>query len=159
MAEDLEMLSLNPEQRKQLLQELGILLKEKVSLKQAVREQQEQAKAANEELFLELLEIFDALEFLLNYIAEHSEPSPQLIKRLPKSLASVQKKLLSVLERRQVNPIDFQKTQPDFSLCQVVDREVRNDLEEQTITKVVRQGFHLGDKILRPVEVITSKMS
>ncbi|MFM6191463.1 nucleotide exchange factor GrpE [Planktothrix sp.] len=28
----------------------------------------------------------------------------------------------------------------------------------QTITKVVRQGFRVKDKVLRPIEVITSKL-
>ena len=126
-------------------------------LKQAYQQQKEKAASEQEELFLELLEIFDALEFLLNYIAENSEINPQFIKRLPKSLATIQKKLVNILEQRQVQLIDFQETKPNFSVCQVVEREERNDLEEQTITKVVRQGFCLDGKILRPVEVITSK--
>lgn len=89
-------------------------------------------------------------------MANH-EPSPQSWERLPKSLASIEKKLLMILERRQVNSIEFSATQPDFTLCRVVDREVCSDLENQTITKVVRRGFRLGNKLLRPIEVITSK--
>lgn len=157
MVNNLEILSMDREQQHKLLEELKTLFKEKMALQQAVREQQEQASAQKEEVFLELLELFDALEFLLNYIAENPELNSHFIKRLPKSLMSVQKKLMNVFERRQVQLIRFQETKPDFSLCQVVDHEVRNDLEEQTITKVVRQGFRIDDKILRPVEVIISK--
>jgi molecular chaperone GrpE len=152
-----QILSLSEEQRDRLLKEYGTLLKQKVSLQQALREHQEKISAENEELLLELLEVFDSLEFFLNYVQENPEPTPQFISRLPKSLASLQKKLLNVLERRKVNPIDFQDTKPDFRLCQVVDRELRDDLEEQTITKTVRRGFSFGDKILRPIQVITSK--
>ncbi len=76
---------------------------------------------------------------------------------LPLSLDSIQRMLLFILEQRQVHPIDFQGNQPNFNLCQVLGREVRNDLEDQTITKIVRRGFHWGDKLLRPVEVITSQ--
>ena len=157
MTEQSLTLKLSDEQRKELFQKIGTLLKEKVSLKQAYQQQEEKAASEQEELFLELLEIFDALEFLLNYITENSEINPQFIKRLPKSLVTVQKKLINILEQRQVQLIDFQETKPNFSICQVVEREERNDLEEQTITKVVRQGFYLDGKILRPVEVITSK--
>jgi molecular chaperone GrpE len=147
---------LSQEQRDRLLQEIGNLLKERGTLQQSLREQHSKATTANEELFLELLEVVDTLEFLLNYVANH-EPSPQSWERLPKSLASIEKKLLMLLERRQVNSIDYSATQPDFTLCRVVDREVRSDLENQTITKVVRRGFRLGNKLLRPIEVITSK--
>ncbi|WP_242048911.1 nucleotide exchange factor GrpE [Planktothrix sp. FACHB-1365] len=31
-------------------------------------------------------------------------------------------------------------------------------MSPQPITKVVRQGFRVNDKVLRPIEVITSKL-
>ncbi|HEY9831087.1 MAG TPA: nucleotide exchange factor GrpE [Stenomitos sp.] len=157
MADSSQLFHLSQEQRDRLLEELQMLLKERCSLQQALREQQKTATAANEQLFRELLGVCDALESLLNYITEHPEPNPQPWARLPSSLNSIQRMLLFILEQRQVHPIDFQETQPDFSLCQVVGREVRNDLEDQTITKIVRRGFHWDDKLLRPVEVITSQ--
>jgi molecular chaperone GrpE len=150
-------LTLNPELRDQLINKLGTLQKERVALQQALREQNTQEIAAKEELFLELLDVFDALEFLLDYMDQQSELPPQFIKRLPKSLSIVQKKLLGVLDRRQVEPLELEGTQPNFDLCRVVEREVRSDLDDQTITKVVRQGFRHGEKILRPIEIITSK--
>lgn len=157
MADSSQLLHLSQEQRDRLLQELQTLLKERGSLQQALREQQKTTTAANEQLFRELLGVCDALESLLNYMAEHPEPNPQAWARLPKALDSMQKMLLFILEQRQVYPIDFQGNQPDFSLCQVVGREVHSDLEEQTITKIVRRGFHWDDKLLRPIEVITSQ--
>ena len=150
-------LRLSDKQRNQLQQELGTLLKEKMSLKQSLQQQGEQATSEQEQLFLELLEVFDALEFFLDYIEKHPDPNPKFFKRLPKSLGTIQKKLLNILERRQVQPIKFQDNKPNYNVCQVVDREEREDLEEQTITKVVRQGFRVEDKVLRPIEVITSK--
>jgi molecular chaperone GrpE len=50
------------------------------------------------QLFLELLEIFDAMESLLNYLEENPNPNPQFIKRLSKSLGTVQKKMLATIE-------------------------------------------------------------
>lgn len=74
------------------------------------------------------------------------------------SISSIQKKLLNVLHRRQVTPIEFEGTQPDFNICKVVEREIRTDLEPQTITKVVRKGFQIDKKILLPIQIITSKL-
>jgi molecular chaperone GrpE len=101
--------------------------------------------------------VFDAMESPLDYLKNNSEIDPLFVKRLPKSLGNVQQKLSIVLEKRQVSRIDIQGDKPDFTCCQVVDREERDDLEDQTITKVVRKGFRLGAKVLRPVEVITAK--
>ncbi|MBC6431799.1 nucleotide exchange factor GrpE [Nostoc sp. HG1] len=143
------------------IQEINNLKKDKVLLQQSLREQQNKTAANTEDLFLELLEIGDALEALLNYLEQNPNLSPEFIQRLPKSVGAVNRKFLGVLGKRQVLPIEIelQNTQPDFNLCRVVDCEVRNDIADQTITKIVRRGFSLGEKILRPTEVITSKSS
>ena len=148
---------LNLEERERIERELKTLYKERVLLQQSVREQQTQAAATAEDLFLELLEVGDALQSLLDYLTNNPEPSPEFIQRLPRSMGAVQRKFLSVLAKRQVSPIQLEGTEPDFNLCRVVDREVRTDLPDRTITKVLRQGFYLGKKILRPTEVITSR--
>lgn len=150
---------LNKEKRDLTIQKFGNLQKENVLLQQSLREQQTQTTADTEDLFLEMLEIGDALEALLDYLEQNPDPSPEFIQRLPQSVGAVNRKFLSVLKKRQILPIELQSTQPDFNLCRVVDREVRNDMPDQTITKIVRRGFSLGEKTLRPTEVITSKTS
>lgn len=151
-------LKISPELRKHIIDELGQLLKDRASLQQTLREQKSQEQLEKEQLFLELLEVVDSLDFLLESLNLNAQPSPQFVQRLPKSISSIQKKLLNVLHRRQVTPIEFEGTQPDFNICKVVEREIRTDLEPQTITKVVRQGFQIDKRILRPIEVITSKL-
>ena len=147
---------LSQERRHELLEKLGTLEKEKVSLQQSLREQQTQSTAMIEDLFLELLEVGDGLEALLNYLENNPDLTPEFIQRLPRSIAAVHRKFLNVLKKRQVSPIELEGTQPDFNLCRVVDQEIRTDLEEHTITEIVLGGFRWGEKILRPAEVITS---
>lgn len=149
---------ISQEQLDLTIEQFGNLQKENVSRQQSLREQQTQTAADTEDLFLELLEIGDALEALLDYLKNNGDPNPEFLQRLPQSVGAVNRKFLSLLKKRQVLPIELQTTQPDFNLCRVVDREVRNDMADQTITKIVRRGFSLKDKILRPTEVITSKL-
>jgi len=149
---------LSQESRDLLVQAISNFQKQNVSLQQSIREQKTQAAATTEDLFLELLEVTDALQSLLDYLENNPDPSSEFIQRLPRSVGAVNRKLLNVLEKRQVLPIELEEAQPDFSLCRVVDREVRADLPDKTITKVVRKGFHLGENILRPTEVIMSKL-
>lgn len=148
---------LSSELRDLLVQQISSFQKQNVLLEQSRREEQTQSVASLEDLFLEILEVGDALEGLMTYLENNPNPSPEFIQRLPKSIAAVHRKFLSVLGKHQVIPIEIEDTQPDFNLCRVVDREVRTDVPDQTITKIVRQGFRLGDKVLRPTEVITSK--
>lgn len=146
------------EQRELLLKEFSTLQKQNILLQQSLREQQTQAIAHTESLFLELLEVNDALEALINYLENNPEPSPEFFHRLPKSLGAVHRKFLSILNKHQVSPIELSGNRPDFNFCRVVDREIRDDVEDQTITQVVRSGFMMGEKVLRPTEVITAKV-
>ena len=147
------------EQSQQLEAVIRQLLKSEFTLKQTLREQEKQHQANNEQLFLETLEVFDALESLRSFLAENQEINEQSLKRLPRALESIQKKLVTVLQKRGVQQITLEDTQPNFELCRVVEREIRDDLPEQAITKVIRQGFQLDNQILRPVEVITAQKS
>ncbi|MBK1987028.1 nucleotide exchange factor GrpE [Sphaerospermopsis aphanizomenoides BCCUSP55] len=149
---------INQELRDLLIQKLSNLEKENVVLQQSLREQQTKNTAETEDLFLELLEVADALEALLDYLENNPNPAPEFIERLPRSIGAVNRKFLSVLGKRQLTPIELTSTEPDFNLCRVIDREERTDVPDQTITKIVRRGFRWGEKILRPTEVITAKV-
>lgn len=148
---------ISPEIRDLLMEQIGEIKKDNVRLQQSLRDEQTKNTAETEDFFLELLEVADALEALLNYLENNPEPSPNFIARLPRSVAAVQKKFLSILGKRQLLPIELVDKEPDFNLCRVVDQEERTDVPDQTITKIVRSGFRWGDKVLRPTEVITAK--
>ncbi|MFN4955893.1 MAG: nucleotide exchange factor GrpE [Aphanizomenon sp.] len=149
---------ISSELRELLVQKLGVLQKDNVILQQSLREQHNQTTAQTKDLFLDLLEVADALEALLDYLENNPNPSPEFIECLPKSIGAVNRKFLSILGKRQLLPIELREgTEPDFNLCRVIDREERIDLPDQTITKIVRRGFHWGEKVLRPTEVITAK--
>ncbi|MGB7379390.1 MAG: nucleotide exchange factor GrpE [Rivularia sp. (in: cyanobacteria)] len=158
MSKTSQNLILNQENREQLINKLSTLEKENMLLKQSLREQETKSAASSEDLYLELLEVGDALENLLEYLASNSELTPEICQRLPKNMGAIHRKLLNVLKKRQISPIELEEIQPDFDLCRVVEREVRSDLADQTITKIVRRGFRLGETILRSAEVITSKI-
>lgn len=150
-------LTLSPDQRDHLVQNFSDLLTKNLALQQALQTQKDDSTAAQELLFLELLEIFDSFDMLLTSLTEHQDSLPLQWKRWPKSLASLQKKLLGILERRQVTLIKLQEGNPDFTFCQVVEENLREERHDETSPnhfKVIRQGFKIRDRLLRPAEVI-----
>ena len=142
--------------QQQTIDQIGCLLKERLSLQQSLAERVATHTASNEQLFLEILEIFDTLESLIDYLHNHPQLTEKAIKRLPKSLTTIQTKLLATLARRQVEQIEI--TNPaDLQFCQIVDAQIDAAVTVPTISKVVRQGFTIGERLLRPVEVIVQK--
>lgn len=150
---------LNPSQRDQAIAAHSQLLKAQVTLQQALREQKTTMESSQEALFLEMLEVVDALDAILEHVSATEVPNPAVLKRLPRSLGAIRRKLLGVMEKRDVTQVELEEGQPDFAICRVVDKEVRPDLAEQTITRVVRSGYRIGEKVLRPSEVIVSKQT
>jgi molecular chaperone GrpE len=146
-------------QREQLANQLKQLLSERGSLQVDLKEQKGRTEAAKEKLYLELLELADSLEFLIDYISENPEPPPEFFKRLPKSLKTIYRKLLGVLQTREVTPFEVALgSRADFEVCRVVEQEIRPDLDVHSVTRVIRRGFTNGNKLLRPAEVFTSKL-
>ncbi len=150
-------LVISKEQQQQTIDRIGLLLREKLTLQQSLAERSTKNDATNERLFLELLEIFDALESLVDYFHTNPQLTERAIARIPKSIGTIQSKLLTTLAKQQVNKVELINTSPDWQLCQIVDTQIEPTATTPTITKVVRQGFTHGDNLLRPVEVIVQK--
>lgn len=143
-----------------VIQEISTLLRQNFTLSQSLREQAQQQKSEDEILFLELLEVVDAMAALIKYSTSNhpiDNANPASIA-ITKSLKSIQKKTIGILAKRQVIAIELPEDKLNFETCRVVDHEVRPDLPPQTIVQVMRQGFRSGDRILRPTEVIISKL-
>ncbi len=141
--------------KEQLQASLQNQLKQIATCERALREAQKDAQAEKEQLILEILEVFDSLEPLIDYWSRNPDPAPPALRRLPRSLGGLRSKLLTLLEKRGVVPLEI-PSDPDPHTCRVVEREVRPDLPSQTITHVVRRGFRWQERIVRPNEVITS---
>jgi molecular chaperone GrpE len=150
-------LVISKEQQQQTIDRVGLLLKEKLSLQQSLINKAAANVSNNEQLFLELLEIFDALESLIDYFKNNRQLTERAIERLPKSLSTIQTKLLATLAKQQVELIKVIDTEPDWQLYQIVDTQINPIVTAPVVTKVVRQGFKNGAQLLRPVEVIIDK--
>lgn len=158
MSEPLIPLQLAPSEHQAVIQGLQALYRERMQLMQALREQRTQAEVDQEAMCLELLEVLDQMDYMIEFLASQSESGPAFMKRLPRSFTAMRNKLFQVMEKRQVGPIQQQDegSVADFSLSRVVEQEVHPDKPAHTIVKVVKRGYRIGDRVLRPVEVVTT---
>ena len=145
--------TISQSQQQQTIEQVGLLLKERLSLQQALANRSSMTTASNEQLFLELLEIFDALESLQEYFTANRQLTERAIERIPKSIGTIQSKLLGILAKRHVEKIATADLESNLDSCQIVDTQINSAVTAPTITKVVRQGFKIGECLLRPVEV------
>jgi molecular chaperone GrpE len=151
------MYQITTDQRTEITDSFNRLIQENAALQAKLQQQQSATASANNSLFLELLGVVDALDYLCGYLAENPEPPAAFQQCLPNSLRSIVNKLEGSLAGGGVKAISIPLSTPaDFNVCAAVSREVRTDLAPQSVIKVSRRGFTAGEAVLRPAEVVVA---
>ena len=149
---------IDTELRDRLVHNISNLQKENAKLKQDIRNSRNDIEAEKDAFFLELLEVIDTLDNLTTSLENSIESLPESHQRLPRAIGSIQRKLLTTLQKRDVYPIVIPESEAvDVNLCRIIESENRDDLPERSLVKTLKTGYMNGDKVLRSAEVIVTK--
>jgi molecular chaperone GrpE len=103
-----------------------------------------QAEANREEkrrLILELLEVVDNFQRAMEHAGSEDFTS---------GVQAIQQQLLTILGRHGLERLDAQGRPFDPNVHEVLDTVAASDQPEQTITRVYKDGYLFGGKLLRP---------
>ncbi len=107
---------------------------------------------AKKDLFGDLLLILDSFK-----LAEKSLPEKLKEKKEVKGLLQIKKELERFLKKEGVERIDVLGEKYDPSVAEAVAEVEKEDLEEDVVAEVVRDGYTFQGRILRPAKVKVSK--
>ena len=119
--------------------------------RRAVRDKEESRRLATEALIEDVLPALDNLVLGLEAAKQHPEAKP-----VTEGFSMVLTQLESILQEhgiKEINPVD-EKFQPDFHEC--VAHEPSKKYKEGKIISVIRKGYLLHDRLVRPASVIVS---
>ena len=119
--------------------------------KRMVREKGETYQRANEDLLLELLPAIDHLDLALDAAEEHDAPQGFI-----EGFRLVSEQLLQVLGKFGLSVIDAEGKEFDVNLHEAVSHLPSEDVPENRVSSQVRRGYMLGDRLLRPAQVVVS---
>jgi molecular chaperone GrpE (heat shock protein) len=108
-------------------------------------------------LYLDLILLLDRVENIKESITDDKiENRSDSIKNI---LTSVSEEVLEILLRQQIEVIQTVSGTPFNPSCQKAIQTQETDVESENnkVFSIVRRGFHYGNRILRPEEVIVSK--
>jgi molecular chaperone GrpE len=124
-----------------------------VNYKRRVEEEREELhKRANANLVIRLLPVLDNFEQALQHIPPDDALRPWLA-----GVELVYRNLTSVLESFGVTPIEALGKTFDPMEHESVFYEVSEDHEEGKVVSIVREGYKLHGRVLRPAQVTVSK--
>lgn len=119
--------------------------------KRCVKDREEFTKYANRSLLEELLPVIDNFEMGMQMAAQQGTDSMIYI-----GMSMVQKQLTDFLEAQGVEPIDAAPGQEfDHNVHEAIMSEP-SDQPEGTIIRILRRGYNLRGRLLRPVNVVTA---
>ena len=114
------------------------------------KEREECIRYANQRLMEELLPVIDNFEMGMQ--ATSADTSSMIYI----GMSMVQKQLDSFLADQGVSPIDAEPgTAFDHNLHEAIQRET-SDQPEGTILRVIRKGYRIKDRLLRPANVVVA---
>ncbi len=119
--------------------------------KRVDRERREQAEYAAADVLTDLLPIVDDLERALQVDTEADSDAYR------KGVELIHKRMMDLLRRRGVTPIDAVGHQFDPHLHEAVTHEVVPGHPEGEVVEEFRRGYKLRDRLLRPAMVKVAK--
>ncbi len=131
--------------------------REIIGLSESLRREKEQRKEDEERLFLDLLTVLDAFENIFAHLADKESGFDRSAQRGIKSFRAIHRKLIRLLEDREVVRIVLEEGEPaPMAWCQVVETAVAEGREEGAVLAIVKHGYRRGERVLRPAEVMTA---
>ena len=120
--------------------------------KRMEREKREARCYANQALLEELLPVLDNFQMGLQAASADAE------SMIYRGMEMVQKQLDEFLSRQGVEEIPAEDTVFDPAVHEAVCQEECGDVEEGMILRVVRRGYRMSERLLRPANVVVAKM-
>ena len=119
--------------------------------KRCVKDREEFTKYATRGLLEELLPVIDNFEMGMQMAAQQGTDSMMYI-----GMSMVQKQLADFLAGQGVEPIETTPGQEfDHNIHEAIMSEP-SDQPEGTIVRILRRGYNLRGRLLRPVNVVTA---
>ena len=111
-----------------------------------------QQKYFNGQLLAKLLPVLDDLDLAIAQAGEHTTNAPWL-----EGVRLIQRKLFTVLESEGVTKIDANGAMFNPLEHEAVDMEATTKYLPGHITRVLRHGYRLRDRVVQPARVVVAK--
>lgn len=113
------------------------------------RDLEEQRKYGYEKLALDLLEVVDNFERA--FASATQDPFALL-----KGFELIYRELKRMLEKYGIRELQIEGKEFDPYLAEAVEKEYNPDVPPNTVTRVIRKGYTLHERVLRPAKVVVS---
>lgn len=120
------------------------------------REKADAAKYAVTNFAREILRVADNLGFAMMSVTDEARKADQNLDNLYVGIDMTMNELLNVFEGQGIKPVPTEGVAFDHSIHEAVQQVENTDVAANTIMNVLRRGFTIQDRLLRPAQVVVS---
>ena len=143
--------------RSEIANKVSELSRENLTLRNQLEEFEKSQDKRIDEIFCEFLTVLDTFERAEQTIKERELDKDETTKKAINRLLNAKKKALGVLEKFNVQKIEFENNKSIEELCEVADTEPDPGRETGDIVSIEKQGYTRHGYLIRPAEVIIVK--
>ena len=143
--------------RSEIANKVSELSRENLTLRNQLEEFEKSQDKRIDEIFCEFLTVLDTFERAEQTIKERELDKDETTKKAINRLLNAKKKALGVLEKFNVQKIEFENNKSIEELCEVADTEPDPGRETGDIVSIEKQGYTIHGHLIRPAEVIIVK--
>jgi len=125
-----------------------------VAQRQRLMQQERSSQVAFDKLCLGIIDVLDLTEQLTRISSDDSVNSD-----VPKAIAKVNRRLATLLKRQGIEECRLSGNMPEAGKCRVVGTQNDSDKQPGEIVEILRRGYCSGQRVLRPIEVMTQSAS
>jgi len=120
--------------------------------KRMQRERERWTEMAVQDLALRLVAVLDDLERALDAAAQDHD-----VETLIHGIGLIQAKLLKALADEGVTPFDALGVPFDTAYHEALAYQENPDVPDQSVMEVLQRGYMIGDRLLRPAQVVVAR--
>lgn len=143
--------------RSEIANKVSELSRGNLTLRNQLEEFEKSQDKRIDEIFCEFLTVLDTFERAEQTIKERELDKDETTKKAINRLLNAKKKALGVLEKFNVQKIEFENNKSIEELCEVADTEPDPGRETGDIVSIEKQGYTRHGHLIRPAEVIIVK--
>lgn len=106
---------------------------------------------------LNIIDIIDSFERIEESIIEKEYNKIDEVNKTTSRYKTIQKKLLSLLQKHGVTKIEFPDNRLIVGLCEVVETEADSNRKNDEMISIIRNGYIRGKEPIRPAQIIVVK--
>jgi len=122
----------------------------------AAREKADAAKYAVTNFARDIVRVADNLGFAMMSVSDEARQADQNLENLYVGIEMTMKELLNVFEAQGIKPVPAEGQPFDHNIHEAVSQMEEPGVPVNTVMKVIRAGYTIQDRLLRPAQVIVS---